>query len=46
MTDAPPPLLAEIEAFLAETGMGETYFGKARGNNSELVGRLAVVGPC
>lgn len=33
-------LLAEIEAFLAETGMGVSYFGKAAVNNSELVTRL------
>ena len=33
-------LLSEIEGFLAETGMGETYFGKASVNNSELVPRL------
>lgn len=33
-------LLAEVEAFLAETGMGESYFGKRAVNNSELVKRL------
>lgn len=33
-------LLAEIEAFLAETGMGESYFGKRAVGNSELVSRL------
>lgn len=33
-------LLVEIDAFLAETGMGESYFGKAAVGNSELVARL------
>jgi hypothetical protein len=33
-------LLEEIDAFLEETGMGESYFGKKGANNSELVGRL------
>lgn len=33
-------LLREIETFLAETGMGESYFGKAAAGNSELVPRL------
>ena len=32
--------LSDIEAFLAETGMGETYFGKRAARNSELVARL------
>lgn len=35
-----PPLLAEIDAFLAETGMGPSYFGRAAVGNSELVARL------
>lgn len=35
-----PELISEIEAFLAESGMGETYFGKAAAKNSELVSRL------
>jgi len=35
-----PILLAEIEAFLADTGMGESYFGKRAANNSEIVARL------
>lgn len=35
-----PILLAEIEAFLSETQMGEKYFGKAAVGNSEVVGRL------
>lgn len=30
----------EIEAFLSETGMGPSYFGKAAVGNSELVERL------
>lgn len=34
------PLLAKIESFLADTGMGETYFGVKAVGNSELVGRL------
>lgn len=34
------PLLTEIRAFLALSGMGETYFGKAAVGNSELVKRL------
>jgi len=33
-------LLTDIEGFLAETGMGESYFGKRAVNNSELVPRL------
>ncbi|MEH7827645.1 hypothetical protein [Gemmobacter denitrificans] len=33
-------LLIEIEAFLAASGMGESYFGKAAAGNSELVARL------
>ena len=35
-----PELLAEIEAFLGRTGMGESYFGKVAVSNSELVKRL------
>lgn len=35
-----PTLLAEIDAFLSETGMGESYFGKAAVGNSEVVHRL------
>jgi hypothetical protein len=34
------PLLNDIEAFLAETGMGPSYFGKQAVGNSELVQRL------
>ncbi len=33
-------LLAEIDAFLEETGMGVAYFGKRAAGNSELVARL------
>ncbi len=35
-----PELLAEIEAFLAATGMGAAYFGKKATGNSEMVARL------
>lgn len=34
------PLLREIETFLAETGMGASYFGKKSIGNSEVVERL------
>jgi hypothetical protein len=33
-------LLTDIEAFLEETGMGPSYFGKRAVGNSELVERL------
>lgn len=33
-------ILPEIESFLSETGMGESYFGKKAVGNSELVDRL------
>ena len=33
-------LLEEIREFLAETGMGASYFGKKAASNSELVARL------
>lgn len=33
-------LISEIEAFLADTGMGESYFGKKAVGNSEIVSRL------
>jgi hypothetical protein len=33
-------LLDEIRLFLAQTGMGPSYFGKASCGNSELVERL------
>lgn len=39
-TQPPKTLLTEIDDFLAETGMGETYLGKASVGNSELVPRL------
>lgn len=38
------PILSEIEAFIARTGMAETYFGKKSVNNSELVARLRAGG--
>lgn len=38
------PILREIEAYLAVTKMGETYFGKRAANNSELVARLRAGG--
>jgi hypothetical protein len=37
-------LLAEIDAFLGQSGMGESYFGKAAAGNSELVSRLRAGG--
>ena len=40
MAKTPPTLLQKIEAFLSETGMGESYFGKKAVGNSELVSRL------
>ncbi len=33
-------LLADIQTFIRETGMGPSYFGKASCGNSELVERL------
>ncbi len=33
-------LLLEIDAFLAESGMGPSYFGKVATGNSEIVARL------
>ena len=33
-------LIQEIDAFLAETGMGVSYFGKLATGNSEVVPRL------
>lgn len=35
-----PALLQEIDAFLADSGMGESYFGKKATGNSEVVARL------
>lgn len=41
MTNIPhAKLLSDIEAFLADTGMGVSYFGKIATGNSELVARL------
>jgi len=37
-------LLSEIRDFLAETGMGRSYFGKRATGNSELVQRLEAGG--
>lgn len=37
-------LLNEIEAFLADTGMGSSYFGKQAVGNSEIVTRLRTGG--
>jgi hypothetical protein len=33
-------LLSDIRAFLTQTGMGPSYFGKAACGNSEIVQRL------
>lgn len=33
-------LIQDIDAFLAETGMGPSYFGKRAARNSEIVARL------
>lgn len=35
-----PDLIHEIEAFLSQTGMGPTYFGKKAVGNSEVLDRL------
>jgi hypothetical protein len=41
MTNTPAEnLLSEVNSFLAETGMGVSYFGKVASGNSELVKRL------
>jgi len=40
MNSHAPSLIAEIERFLADTGMGASYFGKRAIGNSELVARL------
>lgn len=37
-------LLDDVTAFLAETGMGASYFGKLAASNSELVSRLEAGG--
>lgn len=38
------PILDEIDAYLRETGMGASYFGKVATGNSELVARLRAGG--
>lgn len=43
---SPNEFLEEVEAFLAQTGMGETYFGRVSVGNSELVNRLRAGGRC
>lgn len=40
MTHKTSHLLHDIERFLDESGMAETYFGKRAVGNSELVSRL------
>jgi len=40
MTRPQERLIAEIEEFTAETGMGETYFGAKAVGNSALLKRL------
>ena len=37
-------LVEDIDAFLAETGMGASYFGKVAAKNSEVVARLKTGG--
>ncbi|WP_444668387.1 hypothetical protein [Cereibacter changlensis] len=39
-----PELLKEIEAYLADTGMGASYFGKKAAGASEVVKRLRAGG--
>ena len=39
-----PSILDEIDAFLAASGMGASYFGKVATGNSELVARLRAGG--
>lgn len=38
------PILTEIDAFLSDTGMGASYFGKKAVGNSEVVARLRAGG--
>lgn len=38
------PILTEIDAFLSDTGMGASYFGKKAVGNSEIVARLRAGG--
>ena len=40
MNTTQPNLIDDVETFLAETGMGASYFGKRATGNSELVARL------
>lgn len=40
VTMSTSPFLDEIEAFLLESGMGASYFGRIAAGNSELVERL------
>lgn len=40
MSNLNEQLLTEIDAFLAKSGMSESYFGKRATGNSELVKRL------
>lgn len=44
MSQHDTPLLEAVEAFLAKTGMGPSYFGKKAVGNSELVDRLRAGG--
>lgn len=39
-----PTLLSEIDKFLEESGLSETYFGKQAAGNSEVVSRLRAGG--
>lgn len=43
-TNPSEKLLSEIDDFLAETGMGPSYFSKTASGNSELVKRLRAGG--
>lgn len=40
MLDCHIELVAKIEAFLADSGMSATYFGKKAAGNSEVLARL------
>lgn len=44
MAHKEPDLLTEIEAFLKETGISASYFGKKYFKNSDLVARLRAGG--
>lgn len=39
-------LLVDIEAFLVQSPMGESYFGRVSCGNTELLGRLRAGGEC